>query len=251
MARPTGTNITQWDFRSFHVQRELAGGDFINAESILIAAGPPKIRFAGDASTLRDDPELSEIAAFAYPMGVVENIGVNQAKQIQRLFEIGSKRSYFIPGRNIGSLQLSRTLYNGPSVLRVLFAYYPPDKIGPDVARLLTTGAGSRGDEFTPQIFTRPGFADAFFNLDSDLFNQPFGIFILILDSDGAPYAAFYLEDAYVNNHAFSVNSSSVLVAEGVAIQYDQLIPVDMGVEPRSSRIRKSIELSLSELISS
>jgi len=249
MATPISTSLTQWDFRSLHVQKELQGGDFINAESILIAAGPPRIRFAGDASTLRDDPDIAEVAAFAYPIGVVENIGINQNKQLQRLFEIGSKRSYFIPGRNIGSINLARTLYNGPSVLRVLYAYYPPEKIDPSVAKLLSTGAGSRGDTFTPEIFTRPGFADFFINLDSDLFNQPFGLFILILDSDGAPYGAFYLEDAYLNNHALSINSSSVLVAEGVAIQYDQLIPVDMGVEARSSRNRKSIELSLSELL--
>jgi hypothetical protein len=54
---------------------------------------------------------------------VLENVGLSQSKQLQRLFEIGSSRSYFIPGRVIGSITLGRVLYHGPSLLKVLYAH--------------------------------------------------------------------------------------------------------------------------------
>ena len=249
MASKASTSIATWDFQSFHVQHELSGGDFINAASTLIAAGPPNVRFAGDASAFRDNVQVQELNAYAYPIGVLESFGMGQNKQLQRLFEIGSKRSYFNPGRNIGRLNLARTLYHGPSLLRVLYAYYPASKIHPTVASLLASASGARGAESTPIVDNLPGFADFFINLDSDLFDQPFGLFVLLLDSDGSPYGAVYLEQCYIENHQWSINSSSVLIAEGVTVQFDQIIPVDMGVKARSLRQQESIESTLAELL--
>jgi len=37
------TDFSNWDFHNFNVQQELTGGQFVNAESTLIAAGPPTI----------------------------------------------------------------------------------------------------------------------------------------------------------------------------------------------------------------
>ena len=37
------TSFSNWDFHNFHVQQELIGGQFVNAETTLVAAGPPSI----------------------------------------------------------------------------------------------------------------------------------------------------------------------------------------------------------------
>ena len=43
MSTPT-TSLANWDRHHRHVQHELDGGEFLNAASTLIAAGPPLLR---------------------------------------------------------------------------------------------------------------------------------------------------------------------------------------------------------------
>jgi hypothetical protein len=235
----SATSLTNWDYSNVHVQQELQGGQFISAETSLIAAGTPEIGGTGP---------YSEVPAAAvstvYPIGLIENAGLSQSKQIQKVFEIGSSRSYFIPGRVIGSVQLGRMYYYGPSLLRVLYAYYYNDTnnvlIGtndpsstitlPDgssavdpLARLLNAG----GNQFH-QVRMSPGEDYMFINLMSDLFNQPTGLAFYFKDANFNSVGAFYLEDVYVQGHQFSISSGSVLVMESTGAQFDRIVPIQL-----------------------
>lgn len=238
------TSINEWNFREKHVQAELTGGRFVNASSVLFAAGPPQIRFAGNASTDFNEENVAtrgELNAVARPLGVLENVAIGQNRQLQQLFEIGSKRSYFIPGRTISQLNFARVLYSGPNLLRTLFAWYPATKIGPTVAQLLAAGAGRAG-KGAPTIEYNPGFADFFMVLDSDLFDQPFGLLMIIHDNNDDPYGAMYMELAYIQAHQFTVNSTATVVAEGATARFDKMLAVDVGAVARSLELTKLLE---------
>ncbi|MCZ6674223.1 MAG: hypothetical protein O7C75_14935 [Verrucomicrobia bacterium] len=241
------TSLNEWRFFDRHVSSELTGGQFISAATILVAAGPPLLADFATGGTAADEDAAKQIA---FPIGIIENFGLSQNRQLQRMFEIGSKRSYFIPGRTIGSLSLGRVLFFGPSLLRVLYAYYPLKAlnaaVGPTgtVAHKLGSGKGGKGDverslgKRTPDILDIPGFglqdvkdgenADLWMNLASDLFDHPFGLLIYLRDAQNDSYGGFYLEDTNLQAHQFNVNASSVLVAEGTSCQYDKLIPVNI-----------------------
>jgi hypothetical protein len=254
------TSIRNWNFEQFHVEQDIAGGEFLNAATILIAAGPPQLRNLGaganlildavqglgtsqgvggisdliagatNAAQAADDTlgnitnDIDDLSPVAYPIGVVEAVNMSQARQIQRLFEIGSKRSYFIPGRNIAQVAITRTLFNGPSLMRALYAYYPPESINSTVRKLL-----SEPSKDLRRIKNQPGFGDFFINLDSDLFDVPTGILMFAKSTDGDPYGAVYLENCYLNTHQISISATSTLLAEGVTIQFDQALPIDVG----------------------
>ena len=239
MAQQATTSLANWKFHENHVQSELQGGQFISAATILIAAGPPRLADASGALPAG----LAGKAEIAFPIGVVENFGMSQNRQLQRMFEIGSKRSYFIPGRTIGSVSLGRVLFFGPSLLRVMYAYYPTSKFSdfpsgnvanPLANNLTTKDLGNR----TPKVLDKPGFgakqndralnADFWVNLASDLFDHPTGLLVYLRDAQNEAYGAFYLEDVNLQAHQFNVNASSVLVAEGTSAQYDKLIPVNI-----------------------
>lgn len=226
------TSFSNWDFYNFHVQQELIGGQFVNAESTLVAAGPPK------ATQTAGGGQVGGI----YPIGLLESVGIQQSKQLQRIFEIGSSRSYFIPGRVIGSLTIGRTFYFGPSLLRVLYAYYNHNRnaiefgnlpagtmktvdghpvLDPD-ARLLDVVDPTSLHE----LRRSPGEDYFFIDLASDLFNQPTGMAIYFKDANSISVGAMYLEDCYVQGHQMSISSGSVLVMEGVSMQYDRLVPI-------------------------
>ena len=254
MATQATTSLANWKFFDQHVQSELQGGQFVSAATILVAAGPPRLddvaRTQGNTLNVPPPSGTDSAGEIAFPIGIVENFGLSQNRQLQRMFEIGSKRSYFVPGRTIGSLSLGRVLFFGPSLLRVLYAYYPIDKI---TARLPNNVAHKLGNlrtqeqglgGRTPIVLDEPGFgrgflsdgtplpasdnADFWMNLASDLFDHPTGLMIYLRDAQNDSYGAFYLEDVNLQAHQFNVNASSVLVAEGVSAQYDKLVPINI-----------------------
>lgn len=229
----TTTSYSNWDFHNFRVAQELRGGQFVSAESTLVAAGPPRLTQSGGGG--------SEIA---YPIGLLETVGVQQSRQLQRIFEIGSSRSYFIPGRTIGSLSLGRTFYFGPSLLRVLYAYYQNDS---NAAQIGTVEVGAKkivdGIEVPDpqakllaienssdlhQLRRNPGYGYLLVDLASDLFAQPTGMAIYFKDYDSVTLGAMYLEEAYVQGHQMTVSSGSVLIMEGASMQYDRIVPINI-----------------------
>ena len=232
------TDFSNWDFSNYHVQSELQGGQFVSAETSLIAAGPPEIGGTGPYSS-----QPVGTVGTVYPIGLLENAGLSQSKQLQKIFEIGSSRSYFIPGRVVGSVNLGRTFYYGPSLLRVMYAYYRNDSNSIDIGTedngaTITLDDGStapsplarlldRGDTFH-QLRQSPGEDHLFINLASDLFNQATGLAFYFKDANFNSVGAFYLEQVYIQGHQFSISSGSVLIMEGVSAQYDRIVPIKL-----------------------
>jgi len=231
------TSFSNWEFFNQRVQQEVVGGQFVSAETTLIASGPPSIDNPtaqnGVSATGNADNEC-------YPIGLLESFGLQQNRQLQRIFEIGSSRSYFIPGRNIGSVALGRTMYYGPNLLRALYAYYNDAGMGigqvavtpvegPD-GRMYPNPAGALLP--SPQnlhvLKRRPGYDYFFLDLASDMFAQPTGMAVYFKDYDGVTMGAFYLNECYVQGHQMTVSSGSVLIMEGAQIQYDTMTPIQM-----------------------
>ncbi len=217
MPRTDVTNsIGNWQFHSSHVEEDLIAGEFINAESTLICAGPPRM-----PPTTGGDPPV-------YPMGLVENAGVSQSKQLQRIFEIGSARSYFVPGRVVGSFSMGRVIFNGNSLMRVKYAWANLDAaVGDDIQAAVLADLELDSELMDEKnINPNPGYGGAVFNLGSNLFNQPYGLLFLLKDQANADWAEFYLENCYIQGHQMSISSGSVLLLEACSSQFDQLVPV-------------------------
>jgi hypothetical protein len=233
------TDFSNWDFSNFHVQQELTHGQFVSAETSLIASGPPEIGGTGAYSSV----PVAGIGT-VYPIGLIENAGISQSKQLQKVFEVGSSRSYFIPGRVIGSISLGRIFYYGPSLLRVLYAYYKNDTNNVDIGTTdatatITLEDGStaqdplarllnRGGDALHKVRMSPGEDFFYVNLASDLFNQATGLAFYFKDANFNSVGAFYVEQVFLQGHQFSVSSGSVLVMEGASAQYDRIVPIKL-----------------------
>ena len=240
----SATSFTNWDFSNYHVQQELVGGQFVSSETSLVAAGPPEL---GGTSAYSEQPAstaFSSTGGNVYPIGLLENASIQQNKQLQKIFEIGSARSYFVPGRVVGSLSLGRTFYYGPSLLRVMFAYYTNNTNGVnigtvDATTMVTLNDGSQAPSplgyLLPstqrnlhQVRMSPGEDYFYANLASDLFNQGTGLAFYFKDANFNSVGAFYLEHVYILAHLFSISSGSVLIMEGVSAQYDRVVPIQL-----------------------
>ena len=217
----TKSVVNEWDYRREHVialtdEKELNGDDFISAETMLIAAGPARI--SGDTSSaggVSVDIASGSGGVFSkvLPIAGLESAAVRQQNQLQRLFEIGSKRSYFIPGRNLGSITLDHVLYYGKNLLRLMYDSTYKGADGP--------GAGGWEDD--------PGETENFWiNLSSQVFDRPIGLAFYMINQDYTPYGAFYCEECYIDNHSMGVRAGAIIVTESVTVQFDRIVPIQM-----------------------
>jgi hypothetical protein len=198
---------------------------FITSEQILLAAGPPRLAQVGGAIAAGAEltTNQSSVPSFAYPIGAVKSFSVSQSMNLMRFFEVGSIRSYFIPGKRIGQLSLGRVLFHGPSMLRVLYAYYQ-DLLPPTVIQsLYPSNAVIKNPH---NVILSPGSNNMYINLMSDLFSQPFGMLMYIRDSNEAVYGASYFEQCYVPNYSTGFDAQGIVVQENCGIQYERIVPV-------------------------
>lgn len=219
--------LSQWAPYDDYVQGGMVDGRFMNAAYTMIAAGPPRLANIGGPSFL-----AASLAAggttqdqIAFPIGVVQNFSLGHNMSLSRIFEIGSVRSYFIPGRTVGQLGLSRIMYHGPSLLRVLYAYYQ-DLVPPTLVPAVFTNLGSATVANPHDVVIPPGYENIFLNLMSDLFTQPIGLLVMFKDSNEDTMGAGYLESCYVPNHSLATDAMGTIIQETASIQFERLLPI-------------------------
>lgn len=247
-------NLQSWDFSTKHVQQNLEGSDFVGSHSVILCATYPRVSDMAKGSeneinpTLDGDAEsgtnLADDTTKAYPIGVIDSSAIQQDRNLQQIFEIGSTRSYLMSARTITQMSINRILYNGPTMLRCLYAYYPEDKLKyssenvtlsyDNYAKnmiqapiLNDSDAESKGSvKALPDIKDAPGYGDFWMNLASDLFSHPMGLVLFVKDNNKRNVAAMYLEECYIQNHSFQMSANSVVMAESCTIRCDRIHPI-------------------------
>jgi len=221
--------LEQWveTFTSEHAQPlDTIAGDFLSSEAVVLLSGPPKLTDANPPTNL-------------IPIGLVQNVQVTQAKQIQQLFEIGSKIPFFIPGRTTVQVGMARVLFDGPSLMQALYVYNEGEdnlfipSVPPDLTDVSYPGA-----PFSPANpneigrvstgFDTSNNAEFFINLASEFFNKPLGLGVVLYDMQQQAYGGFYLEECYIQSHRFSASAQQTVLMEDVGIRCTALRPISI-----------------------
>jgi len=201
----------------------MVDGAYASGAFTLISAGPPRL---GNAKN------LARAGALTWPIGMVQNFSLSHNSQFNRIFEIGSERSYFVRGRSTGQISLGRVLYHGPSILRALYASFADfSSVGsPGVLPLDFPNSGVTGASLLHpnkhDVKINPGDGNLYLNLASDMFSNPIGLAIKTMDSNENTIGLVYAEGCYIPNHSFSTDSQGLLVQEQVSIQFERLVPI-------------------------
>ena len=218
-----------WNPLNHYVQNGMVDGKFVSGGLTLIAAGPPRLSQLGGGAGAVPMAASARDSDIVYPIGVTQNINHSQNKTFMRIWELGSERSYFIGGRTVGQLALSRVYYHGASLLRVLYAYYSDVGFpGPVQVPWMFPNVGAGNMPNKHDVIVPPGYENLFLNLSSDLFNQPIGLLVYMRDSNLNTIGAVYLEACYAPNHTWATDAQGTIVQETVAIQYERVIPVNV-----------------------
>lgn len=243
------SSMTTWDpLGSNYVQGGLRDGEYANAQTLLIAAGPPHLAdISGGVGALANKEVV-------YPIGLVTNFGVASNRAFYRIFEIGSDRSYFISGRTISQLTLGRVYYNGPSLLRVLYAYYgDKESLSGKIEPLFKAAGIDAKKALLHRVQVPPGFDNLWLNLASDLFTQPIGLLLVLKDTNYAnPTDAqkhiiglAYMEQVYVPTHNWASDAQGVIIQEQVALQFERIVPIKVAGKPLLTGLFETVSESL------
>jgi len=209
----------------------MVDGKFITGAFTGVFAGPPRLQTVGGALSLGAAISASPEAAaqIVYPVGLTQNINLSHNRQWTKIYEMGTERAYFISGRTVGQVALNRILYHGPSLLRVLYAYYQ-DLIPETVVPAVFPNIGAAAMPNPHDVIMPPGYENFFINLASDMFSQPIGLLLVIKDSNLDTYGMVYLESCVIPNHTFATDANGVLVQESAAMQFELAIPIAINV---------------------
>lgn len=214
--------LTDWkdQFLKENVQNVDDSGNFLSSESVVIFSGPAQITGGTTAGDL-------------IPIGLVQNASVSQGKQVQQIYEIGSRKPIMVPGRTQVQLQLSRVLFDGPSLSKVVYTRMNGESLEtPNVEE--SSSAGNDGNELEnptdPFLATSPNDPDQqgdfWINLASNVFNKPLGLGFALYDMEKESYGGFYLENCYARNHNFGISAQQTVLAESMSFLCTQLRPL-------------------------
>lgn len=220
-------NFSDWSPFTNYVQAGMVDGAYANAGFTMLAAGPPRIANIGGAAAFAQAISGTGQAAnqIVLPIGIVQNFQLSHTRQFNRIFELGSERSYFISGRTVGQIGLGRIYYHGASLLRLLYAYYQ-DLLPPTVVPAMFLNAGAASQSNPHNVVVPPGYENIYLNLASDLFTQPIGMLMYIRDINQDALGAMYFEACYLPNHTWATDAQGVLIQESVAVQFERAVPV-------------------------
>lgn len=247
-------NFLNWSWTSAHVQTEVVNGEYITSEAALIAAGPPRLdNIINPYRTpiLARDFALNTAPIVLQPIGLMSNFQMNQNRSVNRLFEIGSARAYMIPGRHFAAFSMGRIMFFGPSLLRMLYAWYPDTNLNFPHGKFtagtkMSNSVGPGGSWPSMEAADAPGFgpqtanvvgqqnnsdsprnnADFWINLTSIVFRQSLGLCMLLKASNNKTYGACYLEDCMLEGHGFGLDANNVVITEAVNGQFDRIRPI-------------------------
>ena len=222
MAQRTTTN---WDFQTKHVQDlgVFKGNNFISSESIVLCAVP----YTGTI------PAIDTTVANWIPIGLLENITIQQNKQLQSMFEIGSKKMFNIPGRTYRKVNLSRIMFNGPSIMKAV-SQHNLNYTGSAGTTDVLADAGIAADQLddAPGVGVATGYVSSYeaspnlyIDLASGFFNHPVHLGMVFKDSEADDYGAFAMADCYVQSHQMTITGQQTVVMENISMVCTDIIP--------------------------
>jgi hypothetical protein len=115
--------------------------------------------------------------------------------------------------------------YDGPSLLRRIYAYYE-DFLGNTQISSLLGGNDVISIPNPHDVIVPPGYENLFLNLGSDMFAQPVGFLMYVKDNDKNVMGAVYFEQAVLPTHNWATDAQGLMIQENVSVQYERMVPV-------------------------
>jgi len=203
--------------------------DIVESGTVLIAAGPADLTKAMENGS-GDDGGFRLV-----PIGLVESAQISMNKPLSRIFEIGSKLSYIIPGRTVGGISLSRVFFDGPSLLKALYMGEVREDFATTdhkFAKFMSNTYTQGNDNDAYQAFANIGSGNLAMNLASSFFEQPVGLSFFFKDQQGDTVSQTYFEGCRVSTYNMGISSNMNVLSEQISMEFVRARPIVTHITP-------------------
>lgn len=169
-------------------------------------------KFPGGSSTFlaASHPVFEDaIEEPAQVIGLTQSFNLNQGQQVTRIFELGSRGNFLVPGRGAGSASASSVVFAGKNLLGSFYPYVTVEEI--------------------QAMYRKPGFNGKYRNLMSELFSTPFGLFTMMMTPSMELVSSDFLEVCYVKGSQYGFSAQGNIIVMNATFDYQDMIPVDPG----------------------
>lgn len=222
----------QWDWEEKHVsgsfsepsgqEQEVSIHDIVESGTVLICAGPADI----ESSIAKSNVTGEDIGGIRIvPIGLVETAQINMNKPLSRIFEIGSKLSYIIPGRTVGGIALNRVFFDGPSLLKILYAGELRED-GATQTQKYAKFASNIADGKNGHYFSHIGSGNIAMNLASSFFEQPTGLAFYFRDQQDDTVGQIYFEGCHITTYNMGISANMNVLTESVNMEFIRCRPI-------------------------
>ena len=198
--------------------------DIVEAGTVLIAAGPSDLTKAVQNSANGTGDGFRVV-----PIGLIETAQISMNKPLSRIFEIGSKLSYIIPGRTVGGISLSRVFFDGPSIMKALYM----GEVKSDFATKDSKFVKFMSNPWTPDGATEAyqkvaniGSGNLSMNLASSFFDQPMGLAFFFRDLQSDEVGQTYFEGCRISTYNLGISANMNVLTESVNLEFVRCRPI-------------------------
>ena len=197
----------------------IAINDIVESGTTLICSGPADL-----------DKAQEDLGGFRIvPIGLVETAQISMNKPLSRIFEIGSKLSYIIPGRTVGGISLSRVFFDGPSLLKAIYMGEVKadfSEVGSKFAQFISNPY-KENDVEKYQRFANIGSGNLAMNLASSFFEQPVGLAFFFKDQSSQEVGQTYFEGCRVSTYNLGISANMNVLTESINMEFIRCKPIN------------------------
>lgn len=217
-----------WDWENKHVSQSYISDDQTDGTSIYDVVESGTVLIAAGPATWDSSVSATTAGVRLVPIGLVETATIALSKPLSRIFEIGSKLSYIIPGRTIGEIALARVLFDGPSLLKVLYRGEVKNDQQLSGGNKQVTFASNPGKT----IVTQPiGSGNISMNLASTFFDQPVGLGFFFKDRESDDVSQIYFEGCRVGTYNIGIAANMNVLTESIRMEFIRCYPIVAAAE--------------------
>ena len=233
-----------WDWEKKHVSqatidgvdgqgpKDLISNDIVEAGTVLICAGPADLEAAfNNIDVTGTESKTSGSGKDAVttggnirlvPIGLVESASISINKQLNRIYEIGSKQSYLIGGRVMGGMNMNRVFFDGPSLLKVLYR----GEVLADSSSVTGKKVKFSTSKITEESVDHIGSGNLAMNLESKFFDRPFGLAFIFRDQEDQNVSEMYFEGCNVSTYGMGISARANVLNESISLQFTKVRPI-------------------------
>lgn len=212
-------------------KESVAINDIVESGTVLIAAGPADL----DKALANPNPDGTLNGIRIVPIGLVETAQISLNKPLSRIFEIGSKLSYIIPGRTVGGISLSRVFFDGPSMLKAVYmGEVKADfaSMGKKFAQFMSNPHLDWSGTELYQEFSGIGSGNLAMNLASSFFDQPIGLAFYFKDQQDDTVGQTYFEGCRISTYNLGISANMNVLTESINMEFVRCRPINTAATP-------------------